>query len=78
MTDATPKWARLPLKWIHEQGLSVFQGGKQLGVSMAALKILMAVLLRAENKAPASAEVTQGSACLSYDELMEMTGLPAR
>lgn len=72
---ASPKWARLPLSWIHNGDLALFRGGKQLGASVAALKILVAVLLKAENRSAHTAVATQGSASLSYDDLMEMTGL---
>lgn len=72
---ASPKWARLPLKWIYDGDLAMFRGGKQLGANVAALKILLAVLLKAENRSPETAVATQGSASLSYDDLMEMTGL---
>jgi hypothetical protein len=71
----SPKWARLPLRWIHDGDLTKFRGGSQLGNSVAALKILLAVLLRAENKSPDNVVATQGSASLSYDDLMEMSGL---
>lgn len=42
---------------------------------MAALKVLIAILFRAENRTPSEATATQGSASLSYDDLMAMTGL---
>lgn len=72
---ASPKWARLTLRWIHDGDLAMFRGGKQLGASVAAMKVFMAVLLKAENRSPDTAVATQGSASLSYDDLMEMTGL---
>jgi len=69
------RWVRLPLGWIHDEGLAEFSGGRHLGSSMAALKVLVAILFHAENRAPAEATATQGSASLTYDELMVMTGL---
>jgi hypothetical protein len=69
------KWARLPLGWIHDHWLTEFRAGKHLGASMAALKVLLAILLRAENKPAKDATTTQGSAHLSYDDLMKMTDL---
>jgi DNA-binding transcriptional ArsR family regulator len=55
--------------------LANFRAGRSLGPSVAALKVLVAIFLRAENKRPNEATVTQGSASLSYDDLMELTGL---
>lgn len=70
-----PKWFRLPNAWIHAHRLKSFVGGSSLGQSMAALKILMAILLKAENKAAGLAGPTQGSAALTYDDLMELADL---
>jgi hypothetical protein len=75
MADPEMRWARLPLAWIHDQRLAEFTGGKHLGSSTAALKVLIAILLHAENKAASEATSTQGSASLTYDELMVTTGL---
>lgn len=75
MPALNARWIRLPLAWIHGEGLTEFRAGQHLGSSMAALKVLVAILFRAENKTPQEATVTQGSASLSYDDLMVMTGL---
>jgi DNA-binding transcriptional ArsR family regulator len=69
----TLRWSRLPGKWIGNRGLKAFVGGPRLGTSMSALKILVAIVLRAENKALLSAGMYQGSASLSYDELSALT-----
>ncbi|RUX73387.1 hypothetical protein EN925_00860 [Mesorhizobium sp. M7A.F.Ca.US.006.04.2.1] len=44
-------------------------------MSTAALKVLLAIVVRAENKSTAQAAQTQGSACMSYDELIDLTDL---
>ncbi len=75
MADPETRWARLPLAWIHDQRLAEFSGGRDLGSSMAALKVLVAILFHAENKTAKEAGPEQGSASLTYDELMVMTGL---
>jgi DNA-binding transcriptional ArsR family regulator len=103
-------WSRLPSGWIRSRGLRRFTVGKRLGVSTAALKVLLAITLRAENNPSKSATRShqgsaslirdvefsmsdemlialpiedraptagpnQGSASLSYDELMNLTDL---
>jgi len=42
------RWSSVPTWWIREMGISVFIGGKQTGTSIAALKILLAVVLLAD------------------------------
>jgi hypothetical protein len=69
------KWSRLPIEWIRKGTLRKFRGGSSLGKSVAALKILMTVILKAENRSSASAGANQGSASLSYDELCEFADL---
>ncbi len=68
-------WSRLPNKWIIDGGLSRFEGGRRLGASIAALKLLLAITLHARNDPPAKAGPHQGSASLSYDELRVIIGL---
>lgn len=68
-------WARLPNQWMAEDGLKFFRGGAEQGVSMAALKVLVAILCHAENNSVAKAGPNQGSAALSYTELCNLTGL---
>jgi predicted transcriptional regulator len=68
-------WSRLPSQWIHNEDLRLFQAGKYLGKSVAALKVLLAVALCAENNSADKAGRNQGSAGLSYDELMSLTDL---
>ena len=41
------RWSRLPSNWIIKGGLLEFRAGKTLGQSVAALKLLVAVLLLA-------------------------------
>lgn len=70
------RWSRLPTAWIMNGGLQAFHGRKGLlGSSVAALKILTAILLAAENNSAGKAGANQGSASLSYDDLMDRTGL---
>lgn len=69
------RWSRLPSEWIQKNGLRQFTAGKKLGASVAALKVLVAVVLRAENNPVSKAGHNQGTACMSYDELMGLTDL---
>lgn len=74
-TQSQSRWSRLPTPWIRDGGLKHFTGRSRLGASVAALKILVAILLSAENNSATTAGPNQGSASLSYDELMDLTGL---
>lgn len=76
--DGAPRarWSRLPTAWINQGGLKAFRSRERLlGATMAGLKILIAVLLTAENNSAAEIGPGQGSASLSYDDLMDSTGL---
>jgi hypothetical protein len=78
MADAnTDKaWARLPNAWIYADGLRAFSAApSRRGESGAALKILIAILLRAVNRKADEALPDQGSALVTYDELMALTNL---
>ena len=72
---ATARWSRAPTAWIRSEGLRGFRAGSHLGVSIAALKLLFAVILHAENNAGDEIGPNQGSAALTYDELMSLTDL---
>lgn len=73
---ADRRWSRLPNAWIYEKGLRALSAGpRSRGGSSAALKLFVTLALRAENKAAVAAELTQGSASLSYDDLMSLTNL---
>ncbi len=70
------RFARLPNAWIYDNGLSRFRTtATHRGVSGAALKLLLAILTKAENAAAARAGPNQGSASLTYGELEELTDL---
>jgi DNA-binding transcriptional ArsR family regulator len=69
------RWARLPNQWMADDGLKFFRGGSEQGTSMAALKVLVAILVHAENNSVAKAGPFQGSAAMSYTELCNLTGL---
>lgn len=73
--SAAQRWSRVPTEWIRSLGLKSFRAGRQLGVSVAALKVLVAVILHAENKAGGEAGIDQGSAALSYDQLTQLADL---
>ncbi|PZQ59086.1 MAG: hypothetical protein DI570_16750, partial [Phenylobacterium zucineum] len=73
---AETRWFRLPAAWIRDEGLHAFSAAPtRRGRSGAALKVLIAILARAENQRADSAGPLQGSAAVSYDELMELTDL---
>ncbi|MBJ7411241.1 MAG: hypothetical protein JHD15_12870 [Phenylobacterium sp.] len=73
---AETRWFRLPAAWIRDKGLRAFSAAPtRRGRSGAALKVLIAILARAENQRADSAGPLQGSAAVSYDELMELTDL---
>jgi DNA-binding transcriptional ArsR family regulator len=69
------RWSRLPSRWVHEEGLRRFAAGRRLGASSAALKLLVAITLPAENNASGKTGPNQGSVSLSYDQLMSLTDL---
>lgn len=56
-------------------GLTRFRAGASLGVSMAAMKLLIALILHAQNAPAEDAGDEQGTAALSYDSLTELTDL---
>jgi DNA-binding transcriptional ArsR family regulator len=69
-------WARLPNAWIYDDGLTAFSAAPtRRGASGAALKVLIAILLRAVNRRADEAGADQGSALVTYDELMDLTDL---
>lgn len=73
---AAGRFARLPNQWIYDEGLREFSASPtRRGASGAALKVLIALLLKAENKSSAAAGPTQGSVSLTYEELEELTDL---
>lgn len=73
---AEGSWIRLPAAWVRAEGLRSFSAAPtRRGRSGAALKVLVAILARAENRAASSAGPHQGSVALSYDELMDLTDL---
>lgn len=71
------KWARLPTRQIvYGRILRSFRADRgELGVSVAALKIYVAVTLMAENKSSAASGIHQGTISMTYDELIEITDL---
>lgn len=70
------RWARLPNSWIYDGKLSAFSAAPaRRGAAGAALKLLIAIVVRAVNKRAVDAGPDQGSALLSYDQLMELTDL---
>lgn len=70
------RFARLPNKWIYDDGLRAFSAtARSRGVAGAALKVLIALLLKAENKSVASAGPGQGTASPTYSQLEDLTGL---
>ena len=70
------RWARLPNSWIYDGKLSAFSAApSRRGAAGAALKLLIAIVVRAMNKRAVEAGSDQGSALLSYDQLMELTDL---
>ena len=69
------RWSRLPVAWIVEGRLVEFRAGRELGTSMAALKLLTSIVLLAKNAPVRVAGPDQGSVMLSYDELMGLTHL---
>ncbi|HUO22632.1 MAG TPA: hypothetical protein VMU59_08970 [Caulobacteraceae bacterium] len=70
------RWARLPNSWIYDDKLTAFSAApSRRGAAGAALKLLIAIVVRAVNKTAADAGPDQGSALLSYDQLMELTDL---
>ncbi|CAN5279553.1 hypothetical protein BH10PSE13_BH10PSE13_10060 [soil metagenome] len=72
---ATARWSRAPTSWIRSEGLKAFRGGRHQGVSIAALKLLFAIMLHAENNADDEVGPDQGSVALSYDALSGLTNL---
>ena len=69
-------WARVPNAWIYANGLSAFSAApRDRGASGAALKVLMALLMRAVNRRADAAGPDQGVATVSYDQLIELTDL---
>lgn len=69
-------WARLPNAWIYDEGLKRFSAASRgRGAAGAALKVLIAILMRAVNKRAAEAGDDQGCATLSYPQLIELTDL---
>ncbi len=76
MSRTARRFARLPNRWIFDGGLERFRTSpSHRGVTGAALKVLVAILLRAEHAAAASAGPNQGSAALTYSELEQLTDL---
>lgn len=76
MTAAAGRFARLPNAWILDDGLRQLRTvASARGETGAALKVFVAILLRAENKTPAEAGALQGSAALTYTELEALTDL---
>ena len=69
------RWSRTPTDWIRSGGLKAFRAGRHIGVSIAALKLLFAIILHAENNTGELVGENQGSAALSYDELASLTDL---
>jgi hypothetical protein len=70
------RWARLPNSWIYDDRLTAFSAAPtRRGAAGAALKLLIAIIVRAVNKRAADAGADQGSALLSYDQFMELTDL---
>lgn len=69
------RWSRLPAAWIAAGGLTDFAAGRKRGQSMAALKILLAILLLAKNARFAAQDPNQGSVMISYDDLIDLTDL---
>lgn len=69
------RWSRLPTAWIVRGGLVDFAAGKNLGESMAAMKILVAILLLAKNARVDANDPDQGSVMIDYDDLMGLTDL---
>jgi DNA-binding transcriptional ArsR family regulator len=75
-TRAEGRWARLPNAWIYDDGLIAFSAAaRQRGAAGAALKVLFAIVMRAENRRATQAGPNQGSALLSYEQLIELTDL---
>ncbi len=74
-TRYASNWARMPNAWLATDGLLFFRGGKERGASMAALKVMLAIMVHAENNPLAKAGDNQGSAALTYTELSVLTGL---
>ncbi len=60
-------WGALHTWWIREKGLSCFQGGRDTGKSIAAIKVLLALSLRAN--------FYTHEARVSISELENLTGL---
>ncbi|HTX47856.1 MAG TPA: hypothetical protein VME40_00575, partial [Caulobacteraceae bacterium] len=61
------RWARLPNSWIYDDRLTAFSAAPtRRGGAGAALKLLIAIIVRAVNKRAADAGADQGSALLSY------------
>lgn len=73
-TTRTLLWARFPNQWLSDDRLKFFLGSEERAKSMAALKLLVAILLHAENNSVEKAGRFQGSAALSYRQLATMTG----
>lgn len=70
------RWARLPNSWVYDGRLTAFSAAPtRRGAAGAALKLLIAIVMRAVNRRAAEAGPDQGSALLSYDQLMELTDL---
>lgn len=69
------RWSRLPISWILDKKLRLFGAASMTGESIAALKIYVAIVLRAENNGLANVGPNQGSSSVSYDELMSLTGI---
>ncbi|MBL4602975.1 MAG: hypothetical protein JKY84_09520 [Emcibacteraceae bacterium] len=72
--NRTAEWASLPTDWIKNKsnGLSLF-GGNDIGHKCAALKIYIAIVLKA--KFSKTEETTHGVAQVTYDEFENFTGL---
>lgn len=76
VANSAGRFARLPNRWINDDGLRDFRVVAKLrGETGAALKLYVAILLRAENKAREKAGPHQGSASLTYAELEDLTDL---
>jgi DNA-binding transcriptional ArsR family regulator len=70
------RWARIPNAWIYDDGLRRFSAAPRFrGATGAALKVLIAILVRAVNKRADQAGEDQGCATLSYAQLIELTDL---
>jgi predicted transcriptional regulator len=72
---STNRWSRLPTKWINKHKLHKFQAGKQLGVSVSGMKILLAILLHAKNNKLIKIDHMQGCATLSYDQISTLVDI---